>query len=173
MFIDAGRGLPPPRQWLHRFKYGIRVRPRERVLLPSVTVVLGPFGDVVGYGDGSFYLSWYPTCLSVCSFDLAPPQWEPVPDERRAAQLTAESIEAIGAIVPAVRRLGEGPSDIAVKGGVIVAWGKTDIDDPASGLHRRSQIGISSIGRYHSVDPGKLTMIPFFAAACAERIMGA
>ena len=46
-----------------------------------------------------------------------------------------------------------------------------DIDDPASELHRRYEIGVTSSGRYHSVDPGKLTMTPYFAGVCADRIV--
>ena len=53
--------------------------------------------------------------------------------------------------------------DALVKGGVIVAWGETDIYDPSSELHRRYEIGVTSAGRYHSIDPGKLTMAPYFA----------
>ena len=63
--------------------------------------------------------------------------------------------------------------EAAVKGGAIVAWGKTDIYDPASELHRRFEIGVTTEGRYHSIDPGKLTMAPYFAAICAERIASA
>jgi len=62
-------------------------------------------------------------------------------------------------------------SDARVKGGIIVAWGETDIYDPKSELHRRCDIGITSDRRYHSIDPGKLTMIPYFAQQCAHRIM--
>ena len=64
-------------------------------------------------------------------------------------------------------------STVAVKGGVIVAWGQTDIYDPDSELHRRFAIGITSVGRFHSIDPGKLTMPPYFAEMCAARIVGA
>jgi hypothetical protein len=61
--------------------------------------------------------------------------------------------------------------DVTVKGGVIVAWGKTDIYDPMSELHRRYEIGVTSNRQYHSVDPGKLTMAPYFAQLCADRIV--
>lgn len=61
--------------------------------------------------------------------------------------------------------------DVTVKGGVIVAWGETDIYDPASELHRRYEIGVTSSGRFHSVDPGKLTMAPFFAELCAAHLI--
>ena len=61
--------------------------------------------------------------------------------------------------------------EVTVKGGVIVAMGETDIYDPASELHRRFEIGVTSTGRFHSVDPGKLTMAPYFADVCASRIL--
>jgi hypothetical protein len=60
--------------------------------------------------------------------------------------------------------------DAQVKGGVIVAWGETDIYDPGSELHKRYEIGVTSKGGYHSIDPGKLTLAPYFAEQCAERI---
>jgi hypothetical protein len=61
--------------------------------------------------------------------------------------------------------------DVTVKGGVIVAWGETDIYDPKSELHRRYEIGVTSDRQFHSVDPGKLTMAPYFAQMCADRIL--
>ena len=64
-------------------------------------------------------------------------------------------------------------ADVSVKGGIIVAWGATDIDDPKSELHRRFEIGVTSAGRYHAANPGKLTMAPYFAERCADRIAGA
>ena len=47
------------------------------------------------------------------------------------------------------------------KGALSWLWGKTDIYDPASEVHQRHDIGIQSVGRFHSVDPGKLTMAAF------------
>lgn len=74
--------------------------------------------------------------------------------------------------VPSLRSLDPRElKDVTVKGGVIVAWGKTDIYDPASELHRRFEIGVTSTGRFHSIDPGKLTMAPYFADICAGRIL--
>jgi hypothetical protein len=63
-------------------------------------------------------------------------------------------------------------SNARVRGGVIVAWGHTDIVDAESELHQRHAIGVTSTGRYHSVDPGKLTMAPWFAMVVAGRIFG-
>ena len=80
----------------------------------------------------------------------------------------------LSAILPSLCELNpESLPEACVKGGVIVAWGKTDIYDPASELHRRFEIGVTSVGSFHSIDPGKLTMAPYFADICAERIMPA
>ena len=74
-------------------------------------------------------------------------------------------------IVPSLKALEAKHVDAEVRGGVIFAWGATDIYDPSSELHRRSEIGVHSVGNYHSIDPGKLTMAPYFADICADRII--
>jgi hypothetical protein len=82
------------------------------------------------------------------------------------------TLESMSQFIPSLRALDAGElEDVTVKGGVIVAWGKTDIHDPASELHRRFEIGVTSTGRFHSIDPGKLTMAPYFADVCAGRIL--
>lgn len=60
---------------------------------------------------------------------------------------------------------------MTVSGGVITAWGETDISDPASELHRRYEIGVNSAEGHHSIDTGKYTMAPLFARICADRIL--
>ena len=167
--IDAMRGVHPGRKWIHRFKHGIRFRLAETATLPSVTIVLGPFGDLVAYGGGLYYVSWYPACMTAHSDALVPPPWRAQPDEPCLSKIVTESFAALGAIIPQLQSVR--PQDIAVRGGVIVAWGSTDIDDRASELHRRHDIGVHSYGSYHSIDPGKLTMAPHFAAICADRIL--
>ena len=87
------------------------------------------------------------------------------------SRIIAGTLRALSAIVRSLRDLNaESLPEATVKGGPIVAWGKTDIYDPASELHRRFEIGVTSEGRFHSVDPGKLTMAPYFAEVCAARI---
>jgi FAD dependent oxidoreductase len=99
---------------------------------------------------------------------LAPPAWRAEPHEPGLSKIVTESFAAMGAIVPQLRSVR--PQNLAVRGGVIVAWGSTDIDDHASELHRRHDIGVHSYGGYHSIDPGKLSMAPHFAKVCADRI---
>jgi hypothetical protein len=171
--INETRGLRPDRPWLHRLKYGVSFRlPRGTNLPPSATFVSGPFGEVVSYADGLTYLTWYPVCLQGISTDVTPPDWPTYPAEPLRSGLLQGTLEAMAQFVPCLRPLNPGElQDVTVKGGVIVAWGETDIYDPASELHRRFEIGVTSAGRFHSVDPGKLTMAPYFADVCVTRIL--
>ena len=170
--VDATLGLRPSRPWIHRYKYGIRFRtPPGGRPLPTVAITLGPFGDLVVYGQGMAYLNWYPSCLDTISHEITPPDRSPIP-AARGAQVVAETLRAMAEIVLPLGDLDAGSlPECTVLGGVIVAWGSTDIDDPRSELHRRYEIGVTSTGRYHSVDPGKLTMTPYFAGVCADRIV--
>jgi glycine/D-amino acid oxidase-like deaminating enzyme len=170
--LNKTLGFRPNRPWLHRLKYGVSFRlPAGATPPPSVTFILGPFGEVVTYGDGLIYLTWYPECLREISTDLAPPDWATYPSDPLRSRIIAGTFRALSAIVPSLCDFDvENLPGACVKGGAIVAWGKTDIYDPTSELHRRFEIGVTSEGNFHSVDPGKLTMAPYFAEICAERI---
>jgi hypothetical protein len=172
--IDATVDQYPSRSCLYRLKYGIRARcSLQEHNLPSVTIMLGPFGDLVAYRGGDIYLSWYPVCMRSVSDSLVPPHWPLEPDESLSSEMVRESLDAMAKIVRPLHYLDvQNLTDVSVKGGVIVAWGRTDIDDPASELHRRHEIGVTSRGDYHSVDPGKFTMAPLFATITADRICG-
>jgi glycine/D-amino acid oxidase-like deaminating enzyme len=172
--VDHSFGLTTDRPWLHRLKYGVSFRNPARTASRSVTVISGPFGEVVEHGGGLTYLTWYPECLRGISRQTTPPEWDTYPAEPLRSRLIGGTLSALAEIVPALGALnGEHLPELCVKGGVIVAWGQTDIYDPDSELHRRFAIGITSVGRFHSIDPGKLTMAPYFAEMCAARIVGA
>jgi hypothetical protein len=158
--------------WVHRLKYRAMVRlPRSEdfAAMPSVTMVLGRYGDVVIYPDGSAYLSWYPAAMRGWSHELSPPEaWQaacsgnvPAEDFRK---ISGEMIEAISPWYPAIAQA----ETVTVDAGVIVAHGQTDVDDPDSGLHTRDRVGVQSIGGYHSLDAGKLTTAPMFALRAAN-----
>ena len=158
--------------WIYRFKYGLRFRAPHARTLPTVTIGLGPYGDLVVYDNSTVYLSWYPSCLEGVSQAVSPPAWPRMPAEPRRARLVADSLQGMAEIVIPLRNLAPARlRDCSVQGGVIVAWGCTDIDDPTSELHHRYEIGVASNGNYHSVDPGKLTMAPYFAGVCVDRIV--
>jgi hypothetical protein len=170
--LNETLGYRANRPWMHRLKYGVSFRlPSDAKPPPSATFVSGPFGEVVTYGDGLVYLTWYAECLRAISTDLTPPDWQTYPHEPIRSQIITGTFRALAKIVPSLRNLdAENLPEASVKGGAIVAWGSTDIYDPASELHRRFEIGVTSDGHFHSIDPGKLTMAPYFAEICAERI---
>jgi glycine/D-amino acid oxidase-like deaminating enzyme len=170
--LNETLGFRTNRPWIYRLKYGVSFRlPPDVRPPPSATFVLGPFGEVVTYGDGIIYLTWYPECLQAISTDMAPPNWDTYPPEPVRSRIITGTLRALSVIMPSLCGLhAESLPEACVKGGAIVAWGKTDIYDPASELHRRFEIGVTSEGRFHSVDPGKLTMAPYFAEICAARI---
>ena len=71
--IDRGLGLLPTRPWVHRLKYRVMVeRPDVLLAMPSLSFVLGPYGDVAAYPDET-YVSWYPECLRGWSAEVEPP----------------------------------------------------------------------------------------------------
>ncbi len=74
--VDAASGVAPERRWLYRLKHYVRVRaPSVARAIPSTTVVLGPYGDVVSYGNGEVYLSWYPAGMLATSSEIVRPPW--------------------------------------------------------------------------------------------------
>lgn len=173
--IDEAAGLGHRSPWTFRMKYFLLASaPAGLQPIPSTTVVLGSFGDIVDYGNGEHYLSWYPAGRLGWSTDLAPPKWPTRPDIAVGARIAGETLANLESVLPAVSRFTDRfRVALDVRGGVIYALGATDLDDPDSELHTRSKIGLRSQGRYHSVDTGKYTTAPLFAVQAADRITGA
>jgi hypothetical protein len=169
--LDAKINLVPNRPWSFRVKHFLRLEVDRTLEMPSTTIVLGPFGDMVNYRNGAFHLSWYPAGMRGMSADLVPPQqWLPLPPEQEA-EVREGIMNGLVSVVPRLAMLKEDALERAqISGGVIFAWGDRDIDDPSSELHQRYDIGPKSWGRYHSVDTGKLTMAPLFGKQVADRI---
>jgi glycine/D-amino acid oxidase-like deaminating enzyme len=172
--IDATLGIAAAPGWLYRLKYRVIARLPERLRDgPSVTMVLGAYGDVVIRRDGTAYLSWYPSGLQGWSHELAPPAgWAPacrgdVP-EGDARRMAMEIIRHIDAWYPGIGEC----EPLVVDAGAIVAYGHTDVDDRSSVLHDRSRIGVVSHDGYHSADPGKLTTAPMVAVQAADAVIG-
>jgi hypothetical protein len=170
--LDQSMGLFPEWQWLHRLKYGVRILlARADAAIPSVTILLGAYGDIVKFNDRFFYLSWYPACLAGLSADVSPPAWPRILSEDAAQSIIDRTIAGLARIVVPLRALnGSSIQRATVAGGIITAAGKTDIDDPNSGLHRRTSVGVRSLGGYHSVNTGKYTLAPMFALQVADRV---
>jgi hypothetical protein len=172
--IDDQMGVPPRRRWVYRLKYRVLADlPNDLASgLPSLTLVLGKYGDLVTrQGERSAYLSWYPACLRGWATGIGiPDAWRGATDgnidPRIAADVARDTFDAFNAIVPGIR----GAVVTDVRAGVIVSWGATDIDDPRSELHARRDIGVQGRDGYFSIDTGKLTCAPMFAAALADTL---
>ena len=173
--IDATAGLSPPGPWTFRLKHFVRLRrPDGTPPVPSTTVVLGPFGDIVDYGHGEHFLSWYPVGRTGWSTDLVPPAWPARPDEPEAARIGAETLARLAEeVAPALAGWAAAGPPLDVRGGLIYSLGRSDVDDPASRFHERSATGVFTAagGCYHSIDTGKYTTAPLFAEAAARRIL--
>lgn len=165
--IDQSFGISHNRPWLHRYKLAIHLdEAGDGENIPSTTMILGSFGDVVRFRNGKYYLSWYPSCLLSTTKDLSMP--EKTVGESTRITVLEESFNALAEIVPGIKGLNT--SQANVEGGAIFSWGKTDISDPTSELHTRFDIGIRSCGNYHTIDTGKYCMAPTFAVDMANRI---
>ena len=170
--VDRKAGLEPERPWLYRVKHYLRIRaPGIAATMPSATIVLGAFGDLVSYGDDELYLSWYPAGMRGSSSELSPPAWPLTLDGEASTEMRLAILDGLVGIVPAVAKLTQDTvASCETKAGIIFAWGSTDIHDRASGLHERHAIGPRSHGRYHTIDTGKLTVAPLFGKLIADRI---
>ncbi len=173
--IDRTAGVHVEPGWVHRLKYRVIARLPQRLRTgPSATIVLGRYGDVVVRRDGTAYLSWYPSGLRGWTHDLSPPpEWD-APcrgevDSGEASGIAREFLHVLEDWYPGI-----GDSEpIAVDAGSILAWGRSDVDDPASALHNRSCVGVVSQDGYHSIEPGKLTTAPLVAVQAAAAVLGA
>lgn len=168
--IDATMGLGQDHPWMYRYKFANRVFVPLNGEIPSITCVLGPFGDIVNYGRNGLFLSWYPEGMIGVSHAIEPRDWERELTPERREEVFRRSLAEWIHRCPALGSLQF--RDVDAGGGVIFAWGNTGVDDPASMLHERYEIGVHSCGNYHSVNTGKYTMTPWMGMKTAERILG-
>jgi hypothetical protein len=170
--LDEQMGVLPKRKWVYRLRYRLlgQLSP-ELAGLPSFTIVLGPYGDVVVYPQREAYMSWYPACMQGwCTTLTPPPAWEDAcngqADDRLTRPIVRDALAALDTIIPGILR-----SRVeVVDAGIICSWGESDISDPGSELHNRFDIGVQSYDGYHSVNTGKFTCAPLFAQQLVEAI---
>lgn len=173
--LDATAGVPPPATWSFRIKHFLRANGAGLAAAdtPSASIVLGPFGDIVNYGDGKLFLSWYPAGRLGMSSAIRPPAWPRKLDGQAGEDLAAAILAGLATIVPDLAtETAALMGSSRAQAGIIFAAGSTDIDDPASPLHNRSRIGPRRFGRYCTVDPGKWTTAPLFAVQTADLMLG-
>ncbi len=170
--LDSQMGLDPPHDWSYRYKLSNRImRPVDDRDLNSVTVVLGAFGDIVNFGpDGGIFLSWYPygRMLMTDEVELPDLNGADFADARSAAYMSSRAEwEGMSA---SLRSLGVAADPVDTRGGMILASGRLDVDDPASPLHARVEVGVKRAGSYFSVNTGKFTLAPLMARRVADEV---
>lgn len=172
--FDRMLDVPVPTGILHRLKYRVIADiPPDMVHFPSVTMVIGRFGDVVIRPDATAYLSWYPEACRGWSTDIHPPEsWADAcrgtVSKEDFEMISEKIISNIRQWYPAIKHC----KPKIVDAGAIVAYGNTDVDDKNSRLHHRAVFGASSYDGYHTVYTGKLTSAPQNAmqtADCVEK----
>lgn len=168
--IDNNVGISLPADWSYRYKLGNRVlRPVSPEDVNSVTVVLGAFGDIVNYGeDGGVFVSWYPSGRLLMTDEIDLPDWngENFRARREASfELSKTSWESMSS---KLRALNIDSSQVDTRGGMILATGRLDVDDPMSPLHSRVQVGLNQRGSYISINTGKYTLAPLMAVRAAD-----
>ena len=172
--LDSEIGLHPGRTCLLRYKASVTLDAPDMagmMNMPSATLIVGPYGDLANHGDGRIYLSWYPVCKLMETRDNNPrPMLERVTREMDRKAIARNTLEALVRYLPSLSQLTPALDRMHVGGGVIAAWGETDIDDPASGLHERHEIGPKRHGSWVTLDTGKYCTAPLYAQRAADLV---
>jgi len=193
--VDGTAGILDQSKWLLRYKATITIAMAAPVpkRIPSATGILGSYGDVVNHSDRSYYVSWYPLCKiaqttdgdgrklhdmvhkgigSRCIRNMSSgsPTMSRIVSSFGHKKFIRDNIREMAAYVPAMNYLLNNARHCAVGGGVIVARGATDIDDPKSYLHQRSAVGPIAHGSYITIDTGKYCTAPLFALEAADMV---
>jgi glycine/D-amino acid oxidase-like deaminating enzyme len=172
--IDRTMGIKPPESWSHRYKFGNKIlTPLLEEGLPSCTMVQGPYGDTVNFGDRGAFLSWYPIGRTGWSEDLRPPEWDRLYSPEQRMDVFQRSFDQLVRRIPALAKVEFKEEHVQPVGGVIYALGNTDVENRQSKLHTRYEVGMTSYDNYHSVNTGKYTLIPWMALQIAKQISSA
>lgn len=167
--LDAAAGFHTGAPRMYRYKLSLQSTAPCTATLPSATLVLGPYGDVVSYASGRHYLSWYPSCRIASSFDTAHPTSPASRTPQTDANAARDALQALARRLPALTALEQ--HGWQIDGGWILAAATSDIDDPDSGLHARHAIGVRRLGRVVSIDSGKYCTAPGFALQAATHVL--
>ncbi len=170
--LDEMAGLEPERL-IYRLKHQVIVRAGSPTGSPTgsatdiqpLTLVQGPYGDVVPWQGGEVYISWYPVGRS---FIGSAPEASQDPDPAVAEATLAHLQE----MVPALARYEVADHAPAY----IVAPDPADIGDDISStdspLHDRSRMGVVSSAGWYSLRSHKFTTAPLVSERCAAALTG-
>ena len=124
----------------------------------------------MNFGASGLFVSWYPIGRTGISSSEVPPDWHRAYTREQRRDVFDRSFAEWRRRCPRLRELGVEDAPVDANGGVIYALGDSDVDDRTSRLHDRFEIGIQSRGRYHTVDTGKYTLVPWWGVRVADRV---
>lgn len=164
------KALPDLEAESSNFRLRAFVEGRSREVMPAITVVQGPFGDLVGFRDGRFYASWYPVGLMGFATGQHPPdEWRQLEEVVTGDRSLAERmLTELADLVPM-------PASVVasrVRARVVVAHGTTDIDQRDSRLHHRVGPTVAEKDRWVTPRSPKLTNAPQVARWTCDVIEG-
>lgn len=147
-----------------RVKAAVRLKPG--IVQRTVTIVQGPYGDVVAHRDHG-YASWYPTGRLVAELGVLPSA-----RAEDALASIAGRTDLVRSQLDALAGIGLLPAgcDGESIGGTIVGDGAPDIHDRASLLHDRPDFGVAVHGRIVTPVTFKFTTGPLAARTTADTI---
>ena len=148
-----------------RLRAAVRLPPRPEH--DTVTVVQGPFGDVVAH-RGYTYASWYPAGRLTHEHAVAPST--EAEGMRFGTRVRADVADATVAGLAALGLLEGDEEADAVVGDYVLGHGDVDIDRRDSALHSRAEFGVRSIGRLLVPTSFTLTTAPLAAKLAVEHL---
>lgn len=171
--LDSQLGLSLPQEWSYRYKLGNRIhRAVSANEINSVTMVLGAFGDIVNYGSqGGVFMSWYPSGRLLMTDDIELPDLNQPEFSETRQRAFEESKQVWEGLSNRFKAMQIDASEVDIRGGVILASGRIDVDDSRSPLHSRINVGITSQGSYYSLNTGKYTLAPMLALKMANLLI--
>ncbi|MBK8506871.1 MAG: FAD-binding oxidoreductase [Saprospiraceae bacterium] len=168
--IDQTANMDLPASWTHRYRVSLFGQTSQIIQeIPSAVIAVGPFGDIKNYDGKHWYLSWYDAGLISQSHDINPPKISLL-DHEQLKYITTETINQLGAAIPAVSSLVTKFETLKVKGGWVYAVGQGDLGTADSQLHKRDRVGYLARQGYISVDTGKYSLAPWMAKKLVEQI---
>lgn len=170
--LDSQVGIHPPKDWSYRYKLGNRIHvPLESQDISSVTVVLGAFGDIVNFGQrGGAFVSWYPSGRLMMTSAIDLPDWNGEGFQGVREEAFRNSLAIWENLSRKMKDLQLSRRSADSRGGMILATGRIDVDDPSSPLHSRVQVGVQTMDTYVSVNTGKFTLAPLMAIRASDKV---
>lgn len=167
--IEGAAGAAVPEYCL-RAKAGFIARMTGGEPKMPLTTVYGSFGDVVPQGDGSCYISWYPSCLMgfTTGYEDGHGWYDRLVESFDFTSAYRGSLAAFADLIPGFSAL---PDPERRLGGPILAVAVTDIPDLDSKLHQRTMFGFHVRGNVVAVDTGKLTCGPGLALELRDLLL--